>query len=141
MIIPYHRIAICLGFFEGDRIREWKDDQIRKLQDRVKKGTNRDDEDLWTEFKKDFVSSLVDTAGKEHTAREFNSLEQKADDLDDYIICFNNLSARLEYDRESPLLIEKFTEGLAKSLHMEILCLDIWPETLDQWQEAARRAM
>ena len=39
MIIPYHRIAICLGFFEGDRIREWKDDQIRKLQDRVKNGT------------------------------------------------------------------------------------------------------
>jgi hypothetical protein len=38
MKVPYHRVAICLGFLEGDKVREWKDDQARQLQQKVCKG-------------------------------------------------------------------------------------------------------
>jgi len=31
MKVPYQRVALCLGFLEGDKVREWKDDQLRKL--------------------------------------------------------------------------------------------------------------
>jgi hypothetical protein len=38
MKVPYHRVAICLGFLEGDKVREWKDDQARQLQQKVREG-------------------------------------------------------------------------------------------------------
>jgi hypothetical protein len=139
MKVPYHRVAICLGFLEGDKIREWKDDQARQLQQKVREGMSREDEDLWDEFKESFLNSFIDTAAKEHAMRKFNNLEQKGHEIDDYIIEFNNLCARLEFDRKSPLLIDKFCDGLSKGIHSKILQLDIWPETLEEWQETARR--
>jgi hypothetical protein len=139
MKVPYHRVAICLGFLEGDKIREWKDDQARQLQQKVREGMSREDEDLWDEFKESFLSSFIDTAAKEHAMRKFNNLEQKGNEIDDYIIEFNNLCSRLEFDRKSPLLVDKFCDGLSKGIHLKILQLDIWPETLEEWQETARR--
>ena len=100
-------------------------------------GYHRNDEELWESVKKDFTQTYVDTALKELTMREFNRLEQKGDEIDDYIAKFNNYSGRLEYDRSSPLLVDKFCEGLNKGVHIEIMRQDIWPESLDQWQEAA----
>jgi hypothetical protein len=38
MKVPYHRVAICLGFLEGDKVREWKDDQAQQLQQKVREG-------------------------------------------------------------------------------------------------------
>jgi hypothetical protein len=72
---------------------------------------------------------------------EFNNLEQKGNEIDDYIIKFNNLCSRLEFDRRSQLLIDKFSDGLSKGIHLKILQLDIWPETLEEWQETARRTV
>src|ERR1700682_5145996 len=114
MKIPYYRVAICLGFFEGDDICEWKDNQTHQLQDKVRKGTAHGNEDLWDNFKREFLNSFHDTAAKECTLEEFSTLEQKGEEIDNYIIKFNNLSSRLQYDRNSPLLVEKFCGGLTK---------------------------
>jgi hypothetical protein len=38
MKVPYHRVAICLGFLEGDKVCEWKDDQAWQLQQKVQEG-------------------------------------------------------------------------------------------------------
>jgi hypothetical protein len=73
--------------------------------------------------------------------RKFNNLEQKGNEIDDYIIEFNNLCSHLEFDRRSQLLIDKFCNGLSKGIHSKILQLDIWPETLEEWQETARRTV
>jgi len=35
MKVPYQRVALCLGFLKGDKILEWKDDQLRTLQDEI----------------------------------------------------------------------------------------------------------
>ena len=48
---------------------------------------------------------------------------------------------RLQHDRDSPLLVKRFCEGLNKGTHNDIMNLDIWPETLDEWQEATRRVI
>ena len=104
-------------------------------------GYHRNDEELWESVKRDFTQTYVDTTLKELTAREFNRLEQKGDEIDDYIAKFNNYSGRLKYDRSSPLLVDKFCEGLNKGVHIEIMRQDIWPESLDQWQEAARHVV
>ena len=111
---------------------------MRKLQDRVAVlGYHRNDKELWEIVKRDFTQTYVDTALKELTGREFNRLKQKGEEIDNYIAKFNNYSTRLEYDRNSPLLVDKFCEGLNKGVHIDIMRQDIWPETLDWWQEAA----
>jgi len=141
MKVPYQRVALCLGFLEGDKIRKWKDDQLRTLQDEIQVGTSRNSERLWDNFKKSFINSFVDIVVKEYATHEFNRLEQKGDEIDNYIIRFNNLSARLQHDRDSPLLIKRFCKGLNKGTHNDIMNLDIWPKSLDKWQEAARQVV
>jgi hypothetical protein len=98
MKVPYHRVAICLGFLEGDKVHEWKDDQARQLQQKVCEGMDRNDEDLWDKYKESFLNSFVNTAAKEHAMHKFNNLEQKGNEIDDYIIKFNNLCSHLEFD-------------------------------------------
>ena len=138
----YQQVATFLSYLEGDQIGDWKDEQLRKLQDRVAVlGYHRNDEELWENVKRDFTQTYVNIALKELTTWEFNCLEQKREEINDYIAKFNNYSGRLEYDRSSPLLVDKFCEGLNKGVHIEIMRQDIWPENLDQWQEAAQRAV
>ena len=38
-------------------------------------------------------------------------------------------------------MVDKFYEGLNKGVYIEIMRQDIWPESLDQWQEAAQRTV
>jgi len=71
-------------------------------------------------------------AVKEYATHEFNKLKQKGDEINNYIVRFNNLSAQLQHDCDSPLLIEWFCEGLNKGTHNNIMNLDIWPESLDE---------
>jgi len=80
-------------------------------------------------------------AVKEYTTCKFNKLEQKGNEIDNYIVRFNNLSTQLQHDHESPLLIERFCKGLNKGTHNDIMNLDIWPKTLNEWQEATRRVV
>jgi len=141
MKVPYQRVALCLGFLEGDKIPEWKDDQLRMLQDKIQVGTSCNSEQLWDNFKRSFINSFVDTAVKEYATHEFNRLEQKGDKIDDYIVQFNNLSTRLQHDHNSLLLVERFCKGLNKGTHNDIMNLDIWLESLDEWQEAVRRVV
>jgi len=106
MKVPYQRVALCLGFLKGDKIHEWKDNQLRTLQDEIHVGTSHNSERLWDNFKKSFINSFVDMAVKEYATRKFNRLEQKGDEIDDYIVRFNNLSTQLQHDCDSPLLVE-----------------------------------
>jgi len=31
MKVPYQQVALCLGFLEGNKVRKWKDNQLRTL--------------------------------------------------------------------------------------------------------------
>jgi hypothetical protein len=82
-------------------------------------------------FKGAFIWSFIDTTAKGQAIREFNKLEQKGEEIDNYIAQFNNLTAQLQYDWESHLLTKWFCKGLNKGVHNDIKNMDIWPETLD----------
>jgi hypothetical protein len=75
--VPYHKVAICLGFFEGNKICKWNDDQARQLQEKVQKGMDRQDEDLWNDFKGSFINTFVDTAAREHTTTNSIALNRR----------------------------------------------------------------
>ena len=61
------------------------------------------------------------------------------DQIDEYIAKFENLLKRAEIPRTEVGAIEKFRNGLKKGLRVAILRRDDWPETLDEWEEKARR--
>jgi hypothetical protein len=61
------------------------------------------------------------------------------DQIDEYIAKFENLLKCAEIPRTEVGAIEKFCNGLKKGLRVAILRHDDWPETLDEWEEKARR--
>lgn len=133
MKVLYQWVALCLGFLKGDKVCEWKDDQLRMLQDEIQSGTSQNNKRLWDNFKRLFINSFIDIAVKEYATHEFNKLEQKGNKIDDYIVRFNNLSTWLQHNCNSLLLVEWFCEGLNKGTHNDIMNLDIWPESLNKW--------
>ena len=40
MKVPYQCVALCLRFLEGDKVHEWKDNQLRRLQNEIQSGTS-----------------------------------------------------------------------------------------------------
>ena len=80
---------------EGKAINTWKDAQLNKFRSQIiDKGVERTDEDLWTNFRKDFILRFGDNAAKEKALQAINQLVQK-DDVDLYITDFNNLVSKL----------------------------------------------
>ena len=59
------------------------------------------------------------------------------DNVDEYITTFNELMDKLGYEHTRNNIMEKFKDSLLKTLLEKILDRDIWPETLDEWQNAA----
>lgn len=139
-VIPYQRTGVALSFIRGPKVEAWKAKRVRELQDDVKNGVYlRDDEDLWTKFKKDFNTAFADMAAKEKARNDINKLGQKGmDDVDEYITQFKELLDKLGWDRSHGFIVEMFIGGLLNGLLRRILDRDIWPESLDKWQNVAR---
>ena len=60
-------------------------------------------------------------------------------DIDLYIAKFEELVTKIGWNRTDLGVLQKFQEGLIKWIAAAILDRDIWPETLDNWMEAACR--
>ena len=140
MVNPYHWTMITLGFIERPCIDSWKAKQLRQLQEDVESGTYwQEDEDHWTEFHQEFTTQFSNIVAKEKALCKFNTCGQKAtDSINEYITTFNELMDKLGYKWTSDNITEKFKDGLLKTLLKKILDRDIWPETLDKWQNAAQ---
>src|SRR5713226_6547364 len=61
------------------------------------------------------------------------------DQIDDYIAKFENLVCKAGIPRTEMGILKKFRDGLKKGIHGAIMRRDMWPENLDNWQEAAQR--
>ena len=136
---PCHQTVITLGFIKGPQVDSWKAKCFRQLQEDIESGTyQQEDEDHWTEFYCEFTTQFSNIAAKKKTLCKFNACGQKAMDfIDEYITTFNELMDKLGYECTSDYITKKFKDGLLKTLLEKILDRDIWPETLDKWQNAA----
>ncbi|KAH9969225.1 hypothetical protein BJV74DRAFT_889826 [Russula compacta] len=112
---------------------------LKGMQDIDTGAYAREDEDIWEEFKREFNMTFADTAAKEKALKELTLLGQKnMEGIDEYIVTFEELLDKLSWDRTPELVVERFKDGLMKTLLNRILDHDIWPESLDEWQHAAR---
>ncbi|KAH9969960.1 hypothetical protein BJV74DRAFT_889737 [Russula compacta] len=112
---------MALSFIRSPRVATWKAKYLQKLQEDIDSGTyTQDNEDIWNEFK-----------------REFNMMTEKHGRHWRYISTFEELLDKLGWDRTPESVIERFKDGLMKTLLNRILDRDVWPESLDEWQLVA----
>ena len=142
MKIPYKRCTYFLGLLGGPKIDDWAFDQTKLLREKVTRNSDpieKKEESLWEDLKDSFTNSYAHTGRIEQAKIDLNKLEMVGDQIDEYIAKFENLLRKANIPRHEETVKDKFTDGLRKGLHAAILRLTEWPETLDQWEEAARR--
>jgi Retrotransposon gag protein len=139
---PYRRCTLFLGLLKGTKVEDWVNDQAVQLREKVKRKSDpivKTEESLWEDLKDAFEDNYAYTGRIEQARSDLGRLEMSGDQIDEYIAKFENLLKRAEIPRGEVGAIEKFRNGLKKGLRVAILKRDDWPETLDEWEEKARR--
>ena len=63
-------------------------------------------------------------------------IKMKGENLDDYISRYEALAMEAGYNRDDPLCLRKFTDGLPHDLYKDCMRLDR-PATYERWKESA----
>jgi hypothetical protein len=58
--------------------------------------------------------------------------------IDNYIMAFNSLAAKVGWELSNEGTIDAFQAGLRPGTLNAIMNQDIWPKTMTQWQQVAR---
>ena len=139
---PLQRIAIALGFIKGDKVQEWAYQQLALAHERVRQGMDPYDEDLWTEFKRDFEETWKDTTEVEDAQNKLEKLQMSKEvTLEDYIAKFNALISELRWAKDHPGTVRAFKQGLRSGLLLEMYKQRPRPAEHDlvPWQNLARQ--
>jgi hypothetical protein len=100
---------------------------------------DKDDEELWKEFKKRFKRAYISSTAKENAYVKLQSLKMKGDQLDEYIADFSTLIGELGWDYNSEISCHNFWEGLPIPLAHDIIKMQGMPELLTQWIKFAQK--
>ena len=98
------------------------------------------DERLWTEFEMAFQAAYQDTTQAQDAYTALMQLEMKGWDIDTYIATFDRLVARAGWSASDKGIMEKFRNGLARWLALDIMHkYENIPATLDEWKATAKK--
>jgi len=139
---PYKRCTYFLGLFDGEKVDDWVQDQTEQLRDVTTRRSDRvdkGDERLWQELTDAFEGAFAHTGRVEQARMELAKLEMEGNLIDEYIAKFENLLRKADIPRTEVGSIQKFKDGLKKTVLSSIMRRDQWPETINEWEEHARR--
>jgi hypothetical protein len=86
-----------------------------------------------------FENAFAHTRRVEQARMDLAKLEMEGNNINDYIAKFENLLRKADIPRTEVGSIQKFKDGLRQGVLRAILSKERWPDTIDQWEEAARR--
>jgi hypothetical protein len=141
---PFNRTALALSFIAGPNVDDWSKHQLDQLEEKIST-TNpqryaETDERLWTEFETDFQNAFQDTTRTQDAYTTLMQLKMKGKDIDTYIATFDQLVGRAGWSTSDKGVMEKFRNGLAQWLALDIMRkYENIPDTLDKWKEAAKK--
>jgi len=141
---PKRRVALALTYIRGPKVDDWVSQQFNALSTKVfgdadHAPTHTDtDEALWGDFMTEFKRAYNEM--REELFARLKALQMTGDDVEMYIATFENLirQARLERDSDR-LLVDSFRDGLPIDIEVSIMERDTIPDTIDEWQLAARK--
>src|SRR6266403_4521463 len=141
MKIPANRVALALTFIKGEHVQDWAHEVMKNMEDRLESTLNpmlETNEYHWDYFEDAFRDAYTDTSEREDADNKLQNLHMKDGNLDQYVAEFNRLSHLADRNDETRGLIPLFRQGLPYGLAQACMNRSKWPETIHQWQAAAR---
>ena len=144
---PKRRVALALTYIRGPRVDAWVSQQYDALSTKVNHALARtrtadtpdtdDEEALWEDFIAEFKRAFAEPSWEVFARLE--NLRMAGDDVEMYIATFENLMRLAECKRESGPMVHYFRQGLPTNLERSIMKRQAIPNTIDEWQSAARK--
>ena len=151
MVDPTQRICLMLLHIRGDAVDDWVMEKLDQLQIATEGNPhanppiapiyNHDYERLWDEFTREFARSWMDTNAQAKALLELQKLQMQGDQVDTYISEFERLLAKAGWHRLDQGSIDLFRRGLTQQVHFSCLQREHLPNTLNEWELAARNAV
>jgi hypothetical protein len=117
---PFSQVLTALTFIEGDWVNSWKENELKKLTDRVTSGVPETSKLHWQIFKDSFNEAFTNTNEKQEAYQSLTHLEQ-GDSLDYYVMEFKQLAKITKLDLDECRTIEIFKAGLKNGLMKAII--------------------
>ncbi|KAN0116491.1 hypothetical protein V8E52_005872 [Russula decolorans] len=140
---PKRRVALALTYIRGPKVDAWVAQQYDALSTKAnhalarRHGADTDKEALWEDFIAEFKCAFAEPSWEVFGRLE--NLRMAGYDVEMYIATFENLMRRAECKRESGPMVHYFRQGLPTNLERSIMKQQAIPNTIDEWQSAARR--
>ncbi|KAH9083552.1 hypothetical protein EDB83DRAFT_27286 [Lactarius deliciosus] len=141
ILSPYLRVGLACSFIRGPIVNDWVDIMERTLDADTTRTANpiaETDEVLWTNFEASFKSAWTDTLSKQNAYQQLTTLVRSGDNIDEYIATFERLALVAGWHRDASGTVEVFRKGLTHTLLRACLLRTTMPETMTEWQTAAR---
>jgi hypothetical protein len=142
---PMQRVTLALTYIRGPKVNKWVSQQFNALSTKVYGDANHapthadTDEALWEDFITEFERAYNETV--EEAFARLEALQMTGDDVETYIATFENLMRQSRYEREDGLMVEFFWQGLTTNFKQHITKRETIPDTMDEWQSAARNEL
>ncbi len=142
MRIPANHVALALTFIKGEHVQDWAHEVMKNMEDRLESTLNpmlETNEYHWDYFEDAFRDAFTNTSKREDADNKLQNLHMKDGNLDQFIAEFNRLTHLANRNNETRGLIPLFRQGLPYGLAQACMNRLKWPETIHQWQSAARK--
>jgi hypothetical protein len=135
---PKRRVALALTYIRGPTVDAWVSQQYDALLIKANHAPTHADtnEALWEDFIAEFKRTFAEPSWK--VIAKLETLRMAGDDVEMFIANFENLMRRAEYKRESVSMVHYFRQCLPTYLLRSIMKREAIPNTIDEWQSAAR---
>jgi hypothetical protein len=143
---PRRRVALALTYIRGPKVDPWVSQQYdallpikvnHALARTYRDAADTSEEALWGDFITEFKRAFAEPSWEVFARLE--TLRMAGDDVEMYIATFENLMRRAECKRESGPMVHYFRQGLPTNLERSIMKRQAVPNTIDEWQSAARK--
>jgi len=134
-------VALALTFIKGEQVQDWANGIMDLMEEQLESRLNpmeETNEYHWTSFKDAFRDTFTNTLEQEDANNQLQNLKMTDGDLDKFITHFNHLVIISGRKDEMRGLVPLFKEGLPFGLAQACMNRERWPQTIRQWQEAAR---
>jgi hypothetical protein len=141
--IPFFRVLTALSYIKGPMVEDWvnaQDEELERRTDNTKPGSVREsDEILWQEFEAAFKGAWTDTTKVQSAYSQLMNLKMKDLDVDTYNATFARLANAAGWEPDAKGTIDRYRSGLREAIQRRVINRDKMPESMDEWQTAARK--
>jgi hypothetical protein len=134
---------MALSYIKGPMVEDWvnaQDEELERRTDNTKPGSVREsDEILWQEFEAAFKGAWTDTTKVQSAYSQLMNLKMKDLNIDTYNATFARLANTAGWEPNAKGTIDRYRSGLREAIQCRVINHDKMPESMDEWQTAARK--